>query len=170
MRTMIFFLGIFLSLVSAADGYAMEDKILIQADQRPSEQSKAMDATINEPPQTNSSSTNTTQNGSAWNLSYYRPVIKLIGIAIAMGLFLWWIDLPTLMPKESWTDRTVIALVIVLAFVAAIFLDVNEKALGALKDVTLIVVGFYFGTAGKSPEINTKPDPTALPDQKPLKP
>jgi hypothetical protein len=38
-------------------------------------------------------------------------------------------------------------LILVFSFAAATMINVDEKALTALKDVTLIVVGFYFGSA-----------------------
>jgi hypothetical protein len=38
-------------------------------------------------------------------------------------------------------------LILVFSFAAATMINVDEKALTALKDVTLIVVGFYFGAA-----------------------
>jgi len=39
------------------------------------------------------------------------------------------------------------ALILVFSFAAATMINVDDKALTALKDVTLIVVGFYFGAA-----------------------
>ena len=64
-----------------------------------------------------------------------------------IGLLLWFIDLPDFLSREAWTDRTVIALILVFSFAAASMINVNDRALTALKDVTLIVVGFYFGAA-----------------------
>ena len=82
-----------------------------------------------------------------WASEVWFPIIRLFGIAVIIGLLLWFIDLPHFLSREAWTDRTVIALILVLSFAAATMINVNDKALTALKDVTLIVVGFYFGSA-----------------------
>jgi hypothetical protein len=55
------------------------------------------------------------------------------------------IDLQT--RRDRGTDRTIVALVLVFSFAAATLINVDEQALTALKDVTLIAVGFYFGGA-----------------------
>jgi hypothetical protein len=66
---------------------------------------------------------------------------------VVIGLLLWFIHLPTFLKGDAWPARTVIALILVFSFAAATMINVEDKALTALKDVTLIVVGFYFGAA-----------------------
>jgi len=82
-----------------------------------------------------------------WASEVWFPLIRLFGIAVIIGLLLWFIDLPAFLKGDAWTDRTVIALILVFSFAAATMINVEDKALTALKDVTLIVVGFYFGSA-----------------------
>ena len=64
-----------------------------------------------------------------------------------IGLLLWFIHLPSFLQGDAWPARTVIALILVFTFAAATMVNVDDKALTALKDVTLIVIGFYFGAA-----------------------
>jgi hypothetical protein len=82
-----------------------------------------------------------------WASEVWFPLIRLFGIAVIIGVLLWFIDLPAFLKGDAWTDRTVIALILVFSFAAATMIKVDDKALTALKDVTLIVVGFYFGAA-----------------------
>jgi len=82
-----------------------------------------------------------------WTSEVWFPIIRLFGIAVIIGVLLWFIDLPGFLKGDAWTDRTVIALILVFSFAAASMINVDDKALTALKDVTLIVVGFYFGAA-----------------------
>ncbi len=80
-----------------------------------------------------------------------------------IGLLLWFIDLPRFLEGDAWPARTVIALILVFSFAAATMINVDDKALTALKDVTLIVVGFYFGAAkaaGQEKEKDKKTDET----------
>jgi len=82
-----------------------------------------------------------------WNSQVWFPLIRLFGIAAIIGLLLWFIDLPKFMDRQAWTDRTIVALILVFSFAASTMINVDDKSLTALKDVTLIVVGFYFGAA-----------------------
>jgi Na+/H+ antiporter NhaB len=91
-----------------------------------------------------------------WASEVWFPVIRLFGIAVIIGLLLWFIDLPAFLKGDAWTDRTVIALILVFSFAAATMINVDDKALTALKDVTLIVVGFYFGSAKVAAEQKEK--------------
>jgi hypothetical protein len=82
-----------------------------------------------------------------WESEVWFPIIRFFGIAVIIGLLLRFIDLPTFLKGDAWPARTVIALILVFSFAAATMINVDDKALTALKDVTLIVVGFYFGAA-----------------------
>jgi hypothetical protein len=96
-----------------------------------------------------------------WASEVWFPVIRFFGIAVIIGLLLWFIDLPAFLKGDAWPARTVIALILVFSFAAATMINVDDKALTALKDVTLIVVGFYFGAAkaaGQETEKNKKND------------
>src|SRR5262245_53006471 len=82
-----------------------------------------------------------------WASEVWFPLIRFFGIALIIGLLLWFINLPAFLKGDVWPARTVIALILVFSFAAATMINVEDKALTALKDVTLIVVGFYFGAA-----------------------
>ncbi len=82
-----------------------------------------------------------------WASEVWFPILRFLGVAVVIGLLLWFIHLPTFLKGDAWPARTVIALVLVFSFAAATMINVEDKALTALKDVTLIVVGFYFGAA-----------------------
>jgi hypothetical protein len=91
------------------------------------------------------------------------PIARFFGIAVIIGVLLWFIDLPAFLKGDAWPARTVIALILVFSFAAATMINVDDKALTALKDVTLIVVGFYFGAAkaaGQEKEKDKKSDKT----------
>ena len=87
------------------------------------------------------------------------PILRFLGVAVVIGLLLWFIHLPTFLKGDAWPARTVIALILVFSFAAATMINVEDKALTALKDVTLIVVGFYFGAA-KAAEQRKEKDKT----------
>jgi hypothetical protein len=91
-----------------------------------------------------------------WKTAVGFPIIRLLGIAIVIGGLLWFLDLRHFLKSEAWTDRTVIALILVFSFAAATMINVNPSALSALKDVTLIVVGFYFGAARATSQLREK--------------
>ena len=94
-----------------------------------------------------------------WESEVWFPIIRFFGIAVIIGLLLRFIDLPTFLKGDAWPARTVIALILVFSFAAATMINVDDKALTALKDVTLIVVGFYFGAA-KAAEQRKEKDKT----------
>jgi hypothetical protein len=94
-----------------------------------------------------------------WTSEVWFPIIRFFGIAVIIGLLLRLIHLPTFLKGDAWPARTVIALILVFSFAAATMINVEDKALTALKDVTLIVVGFYFGAA-KAAEQEKEKDKT----------
>jgi len=85
--------------------------------------------------------------GKTWASEVWFPILRFLGIGAIIGLLLWTIHLREFLKDDAWPARTVIALILVFSFAAATLVNVDEKALTALKDVTLIVVGFYFGAA-----------------------
>lgn len=62
---------------------------------------------------------------------------------------------------EFWTDRTVLALIVVFSFCTAALMDVAGSVLSTLKEVTLLVTGFYFGSGKGRDEQRER---TALPN------
>jgi len=56
----------------------------------------------------------------------------------------------------DWNIQTVIALIVISAFAIAALAGLN--GVGALKDVALVVVGFYFGSQKRRTEIETGKD------------
>lgn len=96
-----------------------------------------------------------------WASEVWFPIIRFFGVAVIIGVLLRFMDLPTFLKGDAWPARTVIALILVFAFAAATMINVDDRALTALKDVTLIVVGFYFGAAkaAEHPK-DKKPDET----------
>lgn len=55
----------------------------------------------------------------------------------------------------EWNTQTIIAVIVIFAFSIAALGGLTE-GLGALKDVALVVVGFYFGTQKRMVEIETE--------------
>ena len=103
------------------------------------------------------------QEKKTWASEVWFPIIRFFGVAVIIGLLLRFIDLPAFLKGDAWPARTVIALILVFGFAAATMINVDDKALTALKDVTLIVVGFYFGAAKAAEhpkEKDKKPDET----------
>jgi hypothetical protein len=95
-----------------------------------------------------------------WASEVWFPILRFLGVAVVIGLLLWFIHLPTFLKGDAWPARTVIALILVFSFAAATMINVEDKALTALKDVTLIVVGFYFGAAKAAGREKEKTDET----------
>jgi len=69
--------------------------------------------------ESSTTSTSTPTTPADWKTEILFPLLRLLGIAVILGALLWWIDLPELMKGETWTDRTVIALIIIFSFAAA---------------------------------------------------
>lgn len=88
-------------------------------------------------------------NSGAWDFA--RPLIQLMvvfvileWVASRVGLS---IDLKSL-KSNTWNVQTFIAGMIITTFCVAVLADI--RAVGYLKEVVLIVIGFYFGTRAKS--------------------
>lgn len=97
-----------------------------------------------------------------WNADVFGPLARLLGIVVVLGLFLWWLELPTLLKRDAWTDRTVIAFIIIFTFCASALINVEDRILSVLKDITAFVTGFYFGSA-KGNDVPKPPTPPEAP-------
>ncbi len=82
-----------------------------------------------------------------WEREVWAPVVRLASIAVILGALLWWLELKSVLPKNVWSERTIVALAIVFTFCAAALMNVANQVFVVLKDVALVVIGFYFGAA-----------------------
>lgn len=84
---------------------------------------------------------------------FIRPFLQLIIILIIMEWLLnkFGFSLDRKSLNFEWNVQTVIALVVIIAFSLAALSGVQGA--GALKDLALVVVGFYFGTQKRINEI-----------------
>ncbi len=82
-----------------------------------------------------------------WEREVWAPVVRLAAIAVILGALLWWLELKSVLPKNVWSERTIVALAIVFTFCAAALMNVANQVFVVLKDVALVVIGFYFGAA-----------------------
>jgi hypothetical protein len=90
----------------------------------------------------------------AWE--FIRPFLQLI---IVIVIILWLLEklgvsLTSRETRFEWNVQVIIALIIVSAFAIAALAGISDS-IGALKDLALVVVGFYFGTQKKSLELQT---------------
>lgn len=82
-----------------------------------------------------------------WESEVWAPVVRLAAIALILGALLWWLELKSVLPKAVWSERTIVALAIIFTFCAAALMNVANHVFDVLKDVALVVIGFYFGAA-----------------------
>lgn len=94
-----------------------------------------------------------------WTADVFGPLTRLLGIVVVLGLFLWWLELPTLLKRDAWTDQTVIAFIIIFTFCVSALINVEDRILSVLKDITAFVTGFYFGSGKRSNEPNPPTTP-----------
>ena len=74
------------------------------------------------------------------------PVLRL-GLALAVLLiFVIKLELPAILRRQVWTEKTVLAFSIVFTFCAAALMGA-EDSVKMVKDLALVVIGFYFGSA-----------------------
>jgi hypothetical protein len=76
--------------------------------------------------------------------STFKPVIQFGLIAAIGGAFIWFMNLPSVI--HAWEERTVVAIAIVLTYCFSVFIPDLGAASSGIKDVVLVVIGFYFGT------------------------
>src|SRR4051812_7498684 len=82
-----------------------------------------------------------------WTGDVFIPLARFAGIAAIFGVLLasW---KPTELIKEGvWSERTFFALAVVLTFCASALIGISDETMRSLKDVALVVIGFYFGAA-----------------------
>jgi hypothetical protein len=82
-----------------------------------------------------------------WEIEIVAPLLRF-GIMVGVLWFLLrWIDLPSLLQKEAWSERTILALTVVFTFCAAALISLPKSIPAELKDVALVVIAFYFGAS-----------------------
>jgi hypothetical protein len=87
----------------------------------------------------------------AWDSNVWAPLVRLAGIVAIFGVLLWFLDLPSVLRSESWSERTILALAIIFTYCAAMLMGASE-VVSPLKDDVLVVIGFYFGASKGSRE------------------
>ncbi len=88
----------------------------------------------------------------SWGQTVLAPLARFAGIALILYLVILGLNLKNILLPGAWSERTIIALAIVLTFCAVLLLDVRGEILSVAKDVALIVLGFYFGASKGSQE------------------
>ncbi|HEX7315637.1 MAG TPA: hypothetical protein VF297_17085 [Pyrinomonadaceae bacterium] len=89
--------------------------------------------------------------------SFIRPFLQLILVLVIIDWMLsrWGVNLQSKVLDFDWNIQTLIALIIIGAFAVAALGGIND-GIGTLKDLALVVVGFYFGSQKRSIEIETE--------------
>lgn len=90
---------------------------------------------------------------TAW--AFFQPFLQLVLLFFIIDWVLnrFGIDVFSKTRKFEWNVQVIIALIIVSAFAAAALTGLS--GVDSLKDLTLVVVGFYFGSQRKITEIET---------------
>lgn len=85
---------------------------------------------------------------------FIRPFLQLIIILLILEWLInrFGISTNKNFTSISWNVQTIIALIVIVAFSLAALSGIQGA--GMLKDLALVVVGFYFGTQKKTVEIN----------------
>ena len=101
------------------------------------------------------------------------PIARLLGIGGILLLVVLKLDLTSVLRKDQWSERAIVALAIVLTFCGAVLLSLPESVPQELKEIVLVVLGFYFGSSrgDRRPDDRTGADRTPTdktpPDKKP---
>ena len=101
-----------------------------------------------------------------WDADVWAPLVRLAGIAVILGALIWFLDLPSVLRPELWSERTIVAFAIIFTYCAAALMGANN-ILGLFKDVALVVIGFYFGSSKGSGEGQPRPQPASVPGPQP---
>lgn len=75
------------------------------------------------------------------------PILRLLGIAGILLFAVLKLDFTSVLKGEQWSERTILALAIVLTFCGAVLLSLPESIPQELKEIVLVVLGFYFGSS-----------------------
>jgi hypothetical protein len=88
---------------------------------------------------------------------FIRPFLQLILVLVIIDWILskWGINLQSNVFRFEWNIQTLIALIVIGAFAIAALGGISD-GIGTLKDLALVVVGFYFGTQKRTIEVQTK--------------
>jgi len=105
----------------------------------------------------------------SWEADVWAPIIRLAAIVFILGALIWFLDLPSVMRAEAWSERTIMAFAIVFTYCAAALMGAND-IVTVLKDVALVVIGFYFGASKGSREEQAPPRKEQSPSPQPVSP
>jgi hypothetical protein len=126
---------------------------------------KKADETQNTSPGKSSKQTETKESESDavsyWDENVWIPLIRFGGMAVIIGALMWVLNLPSVLGKEVWTERTIIAFAIVFTYCASALMGAMD-VLATLKDVALLTLGFYFGSAKGNRDDQKSKDPDQL--------
>ena len=53
-----------------------------------------------------------------WIVDVFGPVTRFAGITLILGAFLWFLELPSVLKKEQWSERTIVAFAVVFTYCA----------------------------------------------------
>jgi hypothetical protein len=106
---------------------------------------------------------------TSWEADVWAPIIRLAAIVFILGALIWFLDLPSVMRAEAWSERTIMAFAIVFTYCAAALMGAND-IVTVLKDVALVVIGFYFGASKGSREEQAPPRKEQSPSPQPVSP
>jgi len=75
----------------------------------------------------------------SWEADVWAPIIRLAAIVFILGALIWFLDLPSVMRAEAWSERTIMAFAIVFTYCAAALMGamaLPRSAWGRTTDAT----------------------------------
>ncbi|HQR16171.1 MAG TPA: hypothetical protein PKW52_13360 [Nitrospira sp.] len=81
-----------------------------------------------------------------WEVDVLMPVVRLAAVLGILLIFLLMLKLPEVLRRQAWTEKTVLAFSVVFTFCTAALMGANESA-QFVKELALVVIGFYFGSS-----------------------
>lgn len=83
------------------------------------------------------------------DVKLWAPIFRLVAVVLLLMFFFSKMNLPLYLKKDSWSERTILAFAIVFTFCASALMGGGQVE-GPLKDVALVIIGFYFGASSGS--------------------
>lgn len=98
---------------------------------------------------------------TAWE--FFKPFLQIVIILTIVDWILsrWGFSLKSKDSKFDWNIQSIIALIVIGSFAIAALGGLSE-GVGTLKDLALVVIGFYFGSQKKSVELQTENGKTTI--------